>query len=115
MRNDRGAALLEVLAAVVILATAGIAMVELVAAGLTGESDARKREQVLANEERLLGAVTLLRRNELDQRLGRRQIGEFIVDIQRPERTLYRIALMQQESPHVEDLVTVVYRREEPQ
>lgn len=115
MRSERGAALLEVLAAVVILATAGIALVELVAAGLTGERDSRAREQVLANEERLLGASTLLRRNELDQRLGRRQIGEFLVDIQRPERTLYRIAVLQEQSQQVEDLVTVVYRREEPQ
>jgi hypothetical protein len=105
--------LLEVLAALVILGTAGIALVELVGAGLSGERIARERERTLANEERLLAALTLLRRNELDQRIGRRQIGEFLVDIQRPARTLYRIALLHQQSPQVEDLVTVVYRREE--
>jgi hypothetical protein len=60
----------------------------------------------------VLAALTLLNRNELDQRIGRRQIGEFIADVQRPEPTLYRIALLQKDSPHVEDLVTVVYRRE---
>ena len=43
---------------------------------------------------------------------GRHPIGELMADIQRPERTLYRIALAQQQSPEVEDLVTVVYRRE---
>lgn len=112
MRPDRGVALLEVLVALVILATAGVAMIELVGAGLRAEGDARRRERVLATEERLLAASTLLRREELDQRIGRREVGEFIVDIQRPERSLYRIALLQRESPQVEDLVTVVYRRE---
>jgi len=113
MRNERGVALLEVLVALVILATAGIALVELVGYGMRGERQARLREGTLADEERLLTALTLLKRNELDQRIGQRQIGEFIVDVQRPEPTLYRIALTLQQSPHVEDLVTVVYRREE--
>jgi type II secretory pathway pseudopilin PulG len=110
MRNERGIALLEVLVAVVILATAGISLVELVGSGLRAERDARLREATLATEERLLSALTLLNRTELDQRIGRRQIGEFIVDVQRPEPTLYRLALAQQQSPAVEDLVTVLYR-----
>ena len=110
MRNNRGVVLLEVLVALVVLTTAGIALVEVVGAGLRGEREAREREQTLAAEERILAAMTLLNRIELDQRIGRRQVGAFIVDVQRPERTLYRIALLQQQSAHVEDLVTVVYR-----
>jgi len=110
MRNRRGVVLLEVLVALVVLATAGIALVEVVGAGLRGEREAQEREQTLAAEERILAAMTLLNRIELDQRIGRRQVGAFIVDVQRPERTLYRIALLQQQSAHVEDLVTVVYR-----
>ena len=35
-----------------------------------------------------------------------------VVDVERPERTLYRIKLLQEASPEVEDLVTVVYRAE---
>ena len=112
MRNERGVVLLEVLVAVVVLATAGIGLVELVGTGLRAERDARLRESRLATEERVLSAMTLLNRKELDQRIGRREIGEFIVDVQRPERTLYRIAMLQEESPQVEDLVTVVYRAE---
>lgn len=112
MRNNRGVVLLEVLVAVVILATAGIGLVELVGSGLCAERDARLRESTLATEERLLSASTLLNRKELNQRIGRRQIGEFIVDIQRPAPTLYRIALLQELSPQMEDLVTVVYRAE---
>lgn len=110
MRDERGVALLEILVALVILVTAGVGLVGLVSAGLRGEQDARTREVTLATEERLLAAITLLQRHELDQRIGRRLIGEFIVDVQRPEPTLYRIALLQQTSPHLEDLVTVVYR-----
>jgi len=105
--------LLEVLVAVVVLATAGVGLIELVGSGLRAEREARLRETTLATEERLLSALTLLTRKELDQRIGRRQIGEFIVDVQRPERTLYRIALLQEQSPQVEELVTVVYRRED--
>ena len=112
MRNERGVALLEVLAAMVILALAGVSLVELVGSGLRGERDARIRETTLATEERLLAALTLLNRQELDQRIGRRAIGEFVADVQRPEPTLYRIALLQVQSPEVEDLVTVVYRPE---
>ena len=112
MPNERGIVLLEVLVAVVILATAGIGLVELVGAGLRAERDARRREGTLATEDRLLSALTLLNRKELDQRIGRRRIGEFMVDVQRPERSLYRIALLQEQSPQVEDLVTVIYRAE---
>lgn len=112
MRSSRGVALLEVLVALLILATTGIALVELVGAGLRGERIARAREHTVATEERLMAALTLLNRRELDQRIGRRQIGEFLVDVQRPERMLYRIALLQGQSPQVEDLVTVVYRAE---
>src|SRR5437762_3114045 len=112
MRNERGVALLDVLVALVILGTAGVTLMELIGSGLRGERDARVRETMLATEERVLAAHTLLNRRELDQRIGRREVGEFIVDVQRPEPTLYRIALIQKLSPAMEDLVTVVYRPE---
>jgi len=112
IRSDRGIALLEVLVALAILSGAGIALLDLVTDGLRAERDARERERVLAVEERVLTAVTLRKRDELDRQLGRHPIGDLVTDIQRPERTLYRIALMQASSPQVEDLVTVVYRRE---
>jgi len=112
LRSNRGIALLEVLVALAILSGAGLALLDLVRGGLRAERDARERERVLAVEQRVLTALTLLKREELDRRLGRHPIGELIVEIQRPERTLYRIAVSQQESSQVEDLVTVVYRRE---
>jgi len=112
LRTNRGIALLEVLVALAILSGAGLALLDLVTGGLRAERDARERERVLGVEERLLTALTLLKRDELDRRLGRHHIGDLIVEVQRPERTLYRIALAQDRSPQVEDLVTVVYRRE---
>ena len=111
---DRGVALLEVLVALALLSASGMALVGLVSAGLGTEREARAREATLATEDRQLSALTLLRREELDRRLGRHPLGELVVDIERPERTLYRIALMQLSSPHVEDLGTVVYRPEAP-
>ena len=111
-RSSRGIALLEVLVALAILSGAGLALLDLVTGGLRAERDARERERVLAVEERVLTELTLLKRDELDRRLGRYPIGELVADIERPERTLYRIALAQEQSPQVEDLVTVVHRRE---
>lgn len=113
-RGERGVALLEVLAAVAILGVAGIGFVELVAAGTRAVSGARVRERELADEERLLAAYTLLARADLDRRLGRREVGPYFADVQRPERTLYRIALIRRTAPDIEDLVTVVHRPEPP-
>jgi len=112
LRGDRGIALLETLVALAIVSGAGLALLDLVTGGLRAEQDARERERVVDVEERVLTALALLRRDELDRRLGRYPIGQLVADIERPERTLYRIALSQEQSPHVEDLVTVVYRRE---
>jgi type II secretory pathway pseudopilin PulG len=112
LRSNRGIALLETLVALAIVSGAGLALLDLVTGGLRAERDARDRERVLAVEERVLAALTLLKRDDLDRRLGRHLVGALVADIERPERTLYRIALAQEQSPHVEDLVTVVYRRD---
>lgn len=109
-RGERGVALLEVLAAVAILTAAGLGLVALVAGGTAATTSDRTRERELADEERLLTAYTLLTRTDLDRRLGARTVGRYVVSVQRPERTLYRIAIGRSDAPLVEDLVTVVYR-----
>jgi type II secretory pathway component PulJ len=109
---ERGIALLEVLVALVILATAAIALVELVDAGTRAVAEARVRERELADEDRLLSAYTLLARSDLDRRLGTRDVGPYRVNVQRPEPSLYRVALSREVAPDVEDLVTVVFRQE---
>lgn len=110
MHRSRGVALLEVLAAVVILGVAGLALVELVAGGTRAVAVARERERELADEERLLTAWSLLKREELDQRIGERAVGPYVVRVQRPERGLYRLAVERSAAPGVEELVTVVWR-----
>lgn len=110
--RERGVALLEVLVAVLILTVAGLSLVELVAAGARAIATARQRQRELADEERLLTAYTLLTRSDLDRRLGDRTVGPYVADVQRPEATLYRIALRRSNAPDLEDLVTVVYRPE---
>jgi prepilin-type N-terminal cleavage/methylation domain-containing protein len=108
--RERGVALIEVLAAVAILGVAGLAFVELVSAGTRAERGSRVRERELADEERLLAAWTLLKREELDQRIGERSVGPYVIRVQRAERGLYRLAIERRAAPGVEDLITVVYR-----
>jgi type II secretory pathway component PulJ len=110
--TSRGVALLEVLVALALLSATGLALAELVGAGLHSEQDSRSRERTLATEERALAALSLLGRSDLDRRLGRHRLGEFVVNVDRPEATLYRIALADTIASDVEALVTVVYRRE---
>lgn len=108
--GERGVALLEVLAAVTILGIAGLALAELVTSGTRAVADAKVREAELADQERLLAAYSLLTRADLDLRLGRRHVGPYFVEVQRPERSLYRIGLGRLTAPRTEDLVTVVFR-----
>jgi hypothetical protein len=112
LRSSRGAVLVEMLVALAILSAAGLALLELVTEGLRAERDARERERVVFVGARVLTALTLLKREDLDRRLGRHPIGELIADVERPEPTLYRIAITRSASPEVEDLATVVYRPE---
>jgi len=114
MRSGSGIALLEVLAAITILGVAGLAFVELVSGGTRALNEARVRETEVADQERLLTAYALLTRVDLDLRLGRHDVGRYFVEIQRPERTLYRISLGRLNAPQVEDLVTVLYLAERP-
>jgi Tfp pilus assembly protein PilX len=112
VRADRGVVLLEILAAVLILTVAGLSLVELTAAGARATAAARDRERAQMDEDRLLAAYSLLARRDLDLRLGSRDVGPYVVRVERPERMLYRIAVSQSRAPAVEDLVTVLVRPE---
>lgn len=111
-RADRGVVLLEILAAVLILTVAGLSLVELTAAGARATATARDRERTQRDEDRLLAAYSLLTRTDLDLRLGSRDVGPYVVRVERPERVVYRIAVSSASAPAVEDLVTVLYRPE---
>jgi Tfp pilus assembly protein PilX len=111
-RAERGVVLLEGLAAVLILAVAGLGLVEVASAGMRATAAAAERERAQADADRLMAAYALLTRGDLDLRLGDRDVGRYVVRVERPEPTLYRVAMSFSGSPNVEDLVTVLYRPE---
>jgi hypothetical protein len=113
-RPERGVVLLEVLAAALILTVAGLSLTELAAAGVRAAARAGERERVAMDEDRLMTAYSLLLGGDLDLRLGDRDVGPYRVRVERPEPALYRVAISEQRSPDVQDLVTVLYRPEPP-
>jgi type II secretory pathway pseudopilin PulG len=112
-RAERGVALLEVLAALTIVSAAGLGVVGVVSASARAARELGSRERSAAAADRLLAAYALLTRRDLDLRLGTRSVGAFLVSIERPERSLYRIAVAEPRAPAVDLLVTVVYRADE--
>jgi hypothetical protein len=111
-RNRAGAALLEVMVALVILVASGAAAMGAAHTALAAEQRAAVREAELLDGERLLTALVLLRRADLDQRLGVRSAGPWWVQILRPEPTIYRISLARETHPDHAVLVTLVHRPE---
>lgn len=112
MRAERGVVLLEILAAVLILTVAGLSLVALTATSARATAAAASRERIQRDEDRLLAAYSLLTRQDLDLRLGEREVGPYVVEVERPEPTLYRVAIAEVRSPAVQDLVTVLDRPE---
>ena len=110
MRKDAGVALLEAIIALAVLSIGGLSTVALVDGTLSAQADAQAREEQLATASRVLAAVTLLHGRELDQRIGMREVGEFLVVVSRPEKALYRLGISDVNAPDVELLVTVVYK-----
>lgn len=113
IRSEQGFALLEVIVALMILSVTGLSLLRFSAAVLDDEYRRIASEQQLRAASRVLAAASLLTRSELDLRLGDRRVGEFSVDVQRPEPTLYRIAVSELHSAGSPLLVTVVLRPKE--
>jgi type II secretory pathway pseudopilin PulG len=113
-RDSRsGFALLEALVALTIVTTVGVSVVVLGQQGVRAERVAASEEHLYADADRLLTAISLLRRSELDQRIGGHEVGAYLVTIQQPEPALYRLSLARTTAPDRELLVTVVYRPSE--
>ena len=108
--DRRGIALLDVLVALAILSTAGLALTAVLRQALQAQAALRTSESTMDAADRVLASLTLLGGDDLSRRLGRHEVGEFLSDIQRPERGLYRIALAEASGPERTLLVTVVYR-----
>lgn len=93
MSCRKGAVLLEVLIAVTVLATAGLALARHVAEAMRALEHASAQERELRAADRLVSAVSLWSRGELDARLGTRSQGDFRLEIQRADRNLYVVTL----------------------
>jgi type II secretory pathway component PulJ len=106
-RAEQGAVLLEVVIALTILLAAGVSLVSLLGASLASEAELSRREAETRDLDRVLAAMTLLDRADLDRRLGRHPVGQLVAEVQRPEPALYRLAVSPRGGV---PLVTVVYR-----
>lgn len=111
MRDESGVALLEVLLALVILATAGAGLVTLVADALHAVDQAQAREGRYAGAVKVMTQLALRDARGLDIRLGRRHEGAYVTEVQRPRPELYRLAVSDSLAPDDELLVTVVRRQ----
>ncbi|HET7024571.1 MAG TPA: hypothetical protein VFI39_05145 [Gemmatimonadales bacterium] len=108
--RDRGVALLEALIALAILGIAGVSLVGLLVDVNRGEWSFEARELRSERADQLLTHLSLEDKRGLDIRLGRRAVGEFVTDVERPEPGLYRVAVADSAAPDAPLLVTVVYR-----
>jgi type II secretory pathway pseudopilin PulG len=106
----RGIALLEALVALAILSIGGLSMLEVVGAAERDRVRVEADERSVVAADRVMTAMSLLTREDLDRRLGSHPVGEFAVTVARPEPTLYRIAIADTLVPGVELMATVVYR-----
>lgn len=94
MRLGRsGAVLLEAIVAMTIVLVAGTAGVTLVAESAGAVRRAREADAEARAASRLMDAVSLWTRDDLDRRLGSRPQGSWRLVIDRPAPELYDLAL----------------------
>lgn len=113
MRGESGAALLEVIVAVTILATAGVAAVVLGADAVRATERARRTDEQVRAASAFMDAAILWPREDLARRLGDRTQGPWHMRIDRPWPTLYTISLA--DTTNGQELIrTAVFRPEAP-
>ncbi len=93
MRARPGAVLLEVLVALAILSSAGIALVVEVREAQWSVERAQATEHEVVAASRLLEAVSLWPTDDLDRRLGSRSEGRWTLYIERVRPTLYLVTV----------------------
>jgi type II secretory pathway pseudopilin PulG len=106
-----GAALLEVLVALAILATAALSIVAYAreAAGTVRRTQLAEVE--LRRASAFIDAVALWPREDLDRHLGERREGPWTLTILRPTPLLYSVRLTDSTNAHV-FLTTALFRRD---
>lgn len=109
MSDDRGVALLEAVTALALLGVAGTGIAAALREASLVVERVQAREQASLAAERVLTATSLLTSDELAQRTGRRQVGEFIVTVQPVGQRLVRIGVAEASAPGLELLATLAF------
>ena len=111
-RARPGATLLEVIVAVTLVAMIGLTSVALVRSLMRLAGEAANAEREMTRGSDFLAAVSLWSRAELDQRLGQREQGHWVLEIDRPVPELYVVALL--DSTRTSVLLRTALFRAEP-
>lgn len=111
-RGEGGAALLEVLLALMVLSVAGLGLIHALSLAQHALSHAIAVERQVRAANRVLGAMSLLGRDDLVRRLGAHHAGQFMVEVQRPLPAIYQITIRDTSARAAALLVTVVHRPE---
>lgn len=107
MKGRRGAALLEAITALAVAATGGVTLAAVVAHTDMALRRTIAQEREVESAARVLTALSLLRKDELEHRLGASLIGEFRSTIGRASSDLYRIGIAHDSAPGRELLATL--------
>jgi prepilin-type N-terminal cleavage/methylation domain-containing protein len=110
LRRRNGITLLEVVVAMAIMSTVAVSALAAVAEAMRSTERWQVREFEINRAAEVLLLTSLLPRNRLDLLLGDRMSGTWVVNVQRPRPTLYRIAVRDSAPGTTELLVTVVFR-----
>ena len=108
--DESGFVLIDALVAIVVLALIGASFIRLHAESTYWFHERRLREGEMAVAERLLVAHTMLEVRDLDLRLGVREVGDYMVMVQRPTPALYRIGVSRRLTPDKPEIETMIYR-----
>lgn len=108
-RYRAGAALMEAIVALAILATSGVAMLVMARQSAGTVEHVATTERDLARASQFLAAVSLWPGSTLNQRLGERRQGDWRLIIEKRE-TIYKVALLDSARSRVL-LSTSLYRR----
>lgn len=92
-RRRTGAILLEVIVALTIFGISALAATILVRQSVKGVESVYRRDAENRKAVAFMAAVSLWSREELDQRLGSRRQGAWLLYIDRPAESIYRLQL----------------------
>lgn len=109
-RDERGSALLEVLAALLIVSVFGVAVLDSLGATVRSARRVGNDERAMEVEHRELLRYALMSAPELEQRIGEQYIGAVRISVTRPRSTLFRVAIGDTAPGTPETLATLLYR-----